>query len=545
MSKMSLALLVVFMFSIFHISEWTYSYPNVPKGTVQARTYDGIETKMDNRSRSLLARKPDLIVSQGVIKDLNTSWGANEAAIKAGNKVTINEALNTLFVTIGAVTIGGASVVATVAVSVPAFITAAKTYSSAAKTDNVRLKRSVYLNAFSVALAGHEAAVALQKSEHEDYTNIYVNEYLQLMAAHGGGLYTYEGGEQAGPYTKLTLYRSIHGTLISENDGTLVFGAYVDNPNNNKESGYYHGSPTGKDHVMSTHLHWDHVDIPELPSDKACYGSSTCQVNFPTYYDAWYSHLEKCGTAINAITAAWNVATQIKYQIDTLDPNNPSFDTSLEETYPAAYKYISKGARRHRVLGYIEAVILGNRTVDEGCGRSYYNCHERHNDLHTNRDCIGNSIDDDDEANAGGTDVMHACNIHDTSVPGDHSSTWLCNESPCSNRQVPYCLAMCPETGNHGTTTDDSRVVCDIEGCQDSTPYDPDSSSAGWHAYCNECYQYKCTGGGHSWYPSCTDTTHTNANGDSCTASGYECVSHTPMYPAPTATTFYSDVWSV
>ena len=27
--------------------------------------------------------------------------------------------------------------------------------------------------------------------------------------------------------------------------------------------------------------------------------------------------------------------------------------------------------------------------------------------------------DDDDEANAGGTDVMHACNIHDTSVPGE------------------------------------------------------------------------------------------------------------------------------
>ena len=73
MSKMSLALLVVFMFSIFHISEWTYSYPNVPKRTVQARKYNGIETKMDNRTRSLSTRKPDLIVSQGVIKDLNTS----------------------------------------------------------------------------------------------------------------------------------------------------------------------------------------------------------------------------------------------------------------------------------------------------------------------------------------------------------------------------------------------------------------------------------------------------------------------------------------
>ena len=421
--------------------------------------------------------------------------------------------------------------VATVAVAGPAFITAAKTYSSAAKTDNARLNRSVYLNAFSVALAGHEAAVALQKSEHEDYTNIYVNEYLQLMAAHGGGLYTYEGGEQAGPYTKLTLYRSIHGTLISENDGTLVFGAYVDNPNNNKESGYYHGSPTGKDHVMSTHLHWDQVDIPELPSDKACYGSSTCQVNFPTYYDAWYSHLEKCGTAINAITAAWNVAKQIEAQI-ALGPNNPSFDSSLEETYPTTYQYISNGAAVRHAWTSALVVILGNRTVDEGCGRSYYNCNERNNDLHTNRDCIGNSIDDDEEANAGGS--MHACNIHPASDSGSHTS-YTCNISPCSGLIWWGCVyAQCPETGNHG------KVVCTISGCQDSTPYDATSSSAGLHAYCNECYQYKCTGGGHSWYPSCFDTTHTNANGDSCTVAGYECVSHTPVYsaaPAPPPST--------
>ena len=417
--------------------------------------------------------------------------------------------------------------VATVAVAGPAFITAAKTYSSAAKTDNARLNRSVYLNAFSVALAGHEAAVALQKSEHEDYTNIYVNEYLQLMAAHGGGLYTYEGGEQAGPYTKLTLYRSIHGTLISENDGTLVFGAYVDNPNNNKESGYYHGSPTGKDHVMSTHLHWDQVDIPELPSDKACYGSSTCQVNFPTYYDAWYSHLEKCGTAINAITAAWNVAKQIEAQI-ALGPNNPSFDSSLEETYPTTYQYISNGAAVRHAWTSALVVILGNRTVDEGCGRSYYNCNERNNDLHTNRDCIGNSIDDDEEANAGGS--MHACNIHPASDSGSHTS-YTCNISPCSGLIWWGCVyAQCPQTSNHG------KVVCTIQNCQDSTPYNlNDVAAAALHAYCNECVQYKCNGSDHTVQASCSDASHVNTNGDSCTVAGYGCVSHTPVYPAAPA----------
>ena len=232
--------------------------------------------------------------------------------------------------------------------------------------------------------------------------------------------------------------------------------------------------------------------------------------------------------------------------------------------------------------------ILKRRSVSKGCGRVYYDCPQipdtEHKvrtcnkwvyryDAHLStrppakskcvepyRRCMGHTFDhnnrvlgsskhsddgsdSDEEANAGGT--LHACNIHDTSVSGDHSSTWLCNESPCSNRQVPYCLAICPETGNHGTATTPTTpamVVCDIAGCQDSTPYDPTSSSAGLHAYCNECSQYKCTGGGHSWYPSCTDTTHTNSNDDSCTVAGYECVSHTPVYPA--ATTVTAPVWS-
>ena len=124
------------------------------------------------------------------------------------------------------------------------------------------------------------------------------------------------------------------------------------------------------------------------------------------------------------------------------------------------------------------------------------------------------------------TTAMAACDIHEVSASGSHVS-YTCNISPCSNFVWWGCVyAQCPETGNHG------KVVCTISGCQDSTPYDPNSSSAGLHAYHSECYRYKCTGGGHSWYPSCTDTTHTNANGDSCTVAGYECVSHTPVYPA-------------
>ena len=45
---------------------------------------------------------------------------------------------------------------------------------------------------------------------------------------------------------------------------------------------------------------------------------------------------------------------------------------------------------------------------------------------------------------------LAACGIHDVSASGDHASTYLCNIPPCSNRSVPSCLALCPETGNHG-----------------------------------------------------------------------------------------------
>ncbi len=134
------------------------------------------------------------------------------------------------------------------------------------------------------------------------------------------------------------------------------------------------------------------------------------------------------------------------------------------------------------------------------------------------------------------TTAMAACNIHLASASGSHVS-YTCNISPCSNFVWWGCVyAQCPETDTHG------KVVCTISGCQDSTPYDPDSSSGGWHAPCNECSQYRCKGGDHSWYPSCSDTTHTNSNGDSCTVAGYECVSHTPVYPA--ATTVTAPVWS-
>ena len=199
------------------------------------------------------------------------------------------------------------------------------------------------------------------------------------------------------------------------------------------------------------------------------------------------------------------------------------------------------------LLTPVHSTALQRRTVVQGCGHPYYVCHPEQVLQHhawtchvigcsvKYRNCLTHTKDHSNHGTSGaeapstpptsGSLLMAACNVHPTSDSGDHTSTYLCNISPCSNRIVPSCLAICPETGNHG------KVVCTISGCQDSTPYDATSSSAGLHAYHFECSQYKCNGVDHSWQTSCTDTAHTNTNGDSCTASGfYECVSHTPVY---------------
>ena len=67
--------------------------------------------------------------------------------------------------------------------------------------------------------------------------------------------------------------------------------------------------------------------------------------------------------------------------------------------------------------------------------------------------------------------AMHLCNAHEEWQSGihtaaacglaghfvcdnlDHSSSYTCNIPPCSNRVVPGCLALCPESSSHGSTT--------------------------------------------------------------------------------------------
>lgn len=191
MFRIFLAVIVcVFIFSIFqlfHVIELANSHPS--KDRAEATRYNKLPTLMDNKERNIVPRLTRLAYARSVVEDLNTSWSNNEAAIKAGNEVTITAAINTLFSTIGAITTGGTSMVATVAVTGPAFMNAATTYKEASKTDSARLKRSEFVKAYSKALEGYDAAIAFQKTGHDAYTDLYF-EFLQMEVDHGGGLYT-------------------------------------------------------------------------------------------------------------------------------------------------------------------------------------------------------------------------------------------------------------------------------------------------------------------------------------------------------------------
>ncbi len=466
MFRIILAVIIIvfmfFIFQLFNVIELADSHPNDPSGTERANKYDNLKLIMRSKFSSITLRKPNLLIAQSVIDDLNTSWSNNEAAIKAGNAVTITGALKTLFSTIGAIATGGTSTAVTVSVTGSTFLDAATTYKAASKTDSAILMRSVFVNAYSKALEGYDATIALQKSDHDEYTDKYF-EYLGMEVDHDGGLYTDVNGSTL---SVEQLYESINGISVTLNsDGSRVFGEWRDGLQK-KQTGYHHlitdryGNSLGStDHGMETHYHWDAVTIPELPSDKACYGSDTCTQTFRSYYDALYSHFVKCGTAERVEDAAWRIARKIKYQIENYDSNHPNYDSSLESAYPTAYKYLKKGAELRRVVNNIRDEILKVRTQAEGCGRSYYNCISSFKELHTNRRCLANSLqddgadagdDNDDSDNTPSTPSYHVCGSHETSQSGDHSAA-SCGQSGHYNcDSLTHVEEQCTQTNANG-----------------------------------------------------------------------------------------------
>ena len=302
----------------------------------------------------------------------------------------------------------------------------------------------------------------------------------------------------------------------------------------------YHGTPSATPPLSKGR---NNAPIDNKSFSYGCFGSDDCDDKFGSPLAAMTSHFVQCQEKPHkAPEFGWYSCERSSCAKSEehwrLCPGTCGEKFPPKKKYNSLYGIDSSYSASYPAFSYVDnfphKVVCKEKVYDGFWNVITNTCYNKYKSVWytCERSSCPNSTyhnDDDAEANAGGS--LHACGIHDTSVSGNHTSMYVCDISPCSNRIVLGCLALCPETDNHG------KVVCTISGCQDSTPYDPNSSWGGWHAPCDECSQYICTGGGHSWYPRCTDTTHTNANGDSCTAGGYECVSHTPVYPAPPPTT--------
>ena len=208
-------------------------------------------------------------------------------------------------------------------------------------------------------------------------------------------------------------------------------------------------------------------------------------------------------------------------------------------------------------------VTSADDIISTNTGPSSYGCdHNAEHDYCTDTGTCGSATDSSTNGLCGhrwcicpaastSGDAMAACGIHAASASGDHTSTYVCNTPPCSNRVVPSCLALCPETSSHGTTTitracghtytssdsnshslqascsytdrfGDGCSITNFYACDNHVHYIPTALLMG---ACNRHYVPSRLLSNHALQSSCSVT---NANGDTCTVTNfYPCQTHT------------------
>ena len=506
MKNITLRVIVCFIVSLFVGLPLAEAYPSTTE-------FETAKTDRDSAADERTIWKNRFDAAEGTVNALLGEWNTNATAIKDGTWEVVDTAIATLIAELIRNTNNddGKSTIERIVEALPSIFGAYSTWRRTAETANHIARRDQYLSALSTAVGALNEIRAENQLAFDTYEDEY-DKYLELMAAssHTGGLVRVENYSPQGNYTNLTALdiEAIKTTVKAATafrDGKLKKWYH---PNDIKSSSQPTSHSFGRFHDFDSF--WK---LNPLPKSKRCGGDCGQQFQTPV------EHLVVCPYALTVSSMQAGNRRLTGLPIDTPLPDGKASPAGCDDAY---YVCDSGDRNEHKIRICGKNNSNGNR-----CNEPYRNCNNSKYDhggwgSTKHKEKAGNLI-----MGSLPSPVMYACGVHESSVSGSHTS-YTCNISPCSNFVWWGCVdAQCPETDTHG------KVVCTISGCQDSTPYDPTSSSGGWHAPCDECSQYRCKGGDHSWQTSCTDTAHTNANGDSCTVAGYECVSHTPMYPAP------------
>ena len=257
--------------------------------------------------------------------------------------------------------------------------------------------------------------------------------------------------------------------------------------------------------VMKTYKHYPHENVTTqyhdwkpfgLPNDHECDGP--CSDMFRSPHEAFTAHRTKCGTGI-------------------------SIDIEILVAYP--------GADDLTILAQI-GDRLKKRSVNQGCGRSYYKCPSRldHRDAQKHEELT--------------------CNKWVWEKPSGYLNAF---KSYQCGRKFRKCMG---HTFDHNpdvwwatahsdmVDTDDSNDADDSSNYEDPSNPDPPSTpsyhTCGSHetwqsgdhfaAGCDTSGHYVCDGSDHSY----TYCYVTDANGNTCTVGGYyACQSHMHQYPEP------------
>ena len=600
MKNITLRVIIFGIVSLFVGLPLAQAYPNMVGGNTQSE-YQTAVTDRNNAYREEEKWETRYGEAKSIVDDLLGKWSGNEDAIKDGTWSLANTAAATLIAEIIRQTNNdnGKSNTDQMIEALPTILGIVNAVRDGIQLSTDRAERNDYLSALSTAVGALNEIISQNQAAFNTYAAKY-DVYVELMQNHAGGLAREPNHSSSGNYSSVTAW-----SLATIKSTVKAADAYNATDSLNMLEFWYHvndlkstsqPSPHGFDRFNNFDDFWK---LTPLPKSKRCDGDCGQQFQTPV------EHLVVCPHALTVSSLQAGNTRLTGLPIDTPLPNGKVSPAGCDKAYyvcdsgdrnehkvricgknnsngnrcnepyrncnnseydhggwlnskhgkkagnlitrplygfaPASgSSYTASAGDTHTgtvtassIYGarlYVNSSLMGwfgGSTTATSLSLSYTFPSDASGDYTMmarvypwSGDTYGNYTDYSYTVTIGSdnttpTTAMAACNIHLASAPGNHTSTWLCNESPCSNRQVPYCFDQCPEAGNHGTATTPMHV-CEV----------------------HELWQ----SGDHSWQTSCSDTAH-NSNGDSCQASGfYECVSHTPVYPA--ATTVTAPVWS-